>query len=468
MRGALLLLLGVATVASAGHEVIELDSPAEVTYAIARDCDGDGRDDIAAVARGEVWFWRGRGGPFASAPDARLALPPGTGLFDLGPTGEGNAIEFVARTAEAYWALPFRGEPRRLPHASGPGLPPRPLNLLWRGFFRDLDRDGKTDFIDTSLAGYTVTFSSGGVITLPPQVDETGETWADASSERVVARHAFGLWQDGNFDGDLRPDFAVLTRGGLRVYPGDEGGRFDPARRFDLPLEEAAESDLNFVDLNRDGQTDLVAVRRKEGRITVLVAHPQKGLREAQRIRLALPGDMRHPALDDLDGDGLPDLAFPYVARPTIQDAVRVVARGEVIVLVPIFINRGGRACIPASATSQVTLPIRVRVATDEAGRIRISGLVVVEYGGDLDGDGRKDLLVTEGTSRLAVRRGVAGDVFREETAFRIDVPDCAEFDSVKSAALDLDGDGISDILLHYRGAGRRPDRLYLLRSGKK
>jgi len=463
-----LSLLAVATVAFAGHEAIPLDGPAEVAYAIARDCDGDGRDDIVAVARGEVWYWRGRGGPFAAAPDARVALPEGTALFDLGPTGEGNALEFVARTAAGYWALPFHGDPRRLPHASGPGLPPRPQNLLWRGLFCDLDRDGKPDFVDTSLAGYTLTFSSGGTVTLPPELDETCETSAEASSERLVARHAFGLWLEGNFDGDLRPDFAVLTRTGLVVYPGDAEGRFDPARRFDLPFEEAADADLNFVDLNGDGRTDLVAVRRKEGKIHVLVADPRKGLREAHRIRLTLPGDMRHPVIDDLDGDGLPDLAFPYVARPTIQDAVRVVARGEVIVLVPIFVNQGGRACIPMSATSQVAVPIRVRVATDEAGRIRISGLVIVEYGGDFDGDGRKDLLVTEGTKMLAVHRGAAGIVFREETAFRIEVPDCADFDSVKSTALDVDGDGCSDLLLHYRGAGRRPDRLYLLRSGKR
>ncbi len=467
MRGAL-LLVSAAAVAFAEHEVVPLDSPPVVTYAIARDCDGDGRDDLVAVAPGEAWFWRGRGGTLAPAPDARVALPQGTALFDLGPTGEGRALEVVARTAEAYWALPFLGGPRRLAYASGPGLPPRPLNLLWRGFFRDLDRDGQPDFIDTSLDGYALTLSSGGTIALPPQVDETGETWAEASSERVVARHAFGLWQDGNFDGDLRPDFAVLTRTGLRVYPGDAAGRFDAARRFDLAIDEAADADLNFVDLNRDGQTDLVAVRRREGKITVLVAHPQKGLREAHRIRLSLPGDMRHPVIEDLDGDGLPDLAFPYVARPTIQDAVRVVARGEVLVLVPLFVNRGGPACIPPSATSQITVPIRVRVATDEAGRIRISGLVIVEYGGDLDGDGRKDLLVTEGTRELAVRRGAAGIVYREEAAFRIAVPDCADFDSVKSSALDFDGDGISDILLHYRGAGRRPDRLYLLRSRKK
>ncbi|NJN14781.1 MAG: general secretion pathway protein GspK [Planctomycetes bacterium] len=90
---------------------------------------------------------------------------------------------------------------------------------------------------------------------------------------------------------------------------------------------------------------------------------------------------------------------------------------------VPIFLNRGGALCIAASASAQVTVPVRVRVVSDEAGRIRISGLVIVEYAGDLDGDGRKDLLVTEGTSTLAVHRGAAGFVFREEVGMRIPRP---------------------------------------------
>jgi len=58
--------------------------------------------------------------------------------------------------------------------------------------------------------------------------------------------------------------------------------------------------------------------------------------------------------------------------------------------------------------------------------------------------------------------------VYSEEPGAHIRIPDCADFEQVKSMALDLNGDKSSDIILHYRGAGRRPDRLFVLWSRKK
>ena len=259
-----------------------------------------------------------------------------------------------------------------------------------------------------------------------------------------------------------------MTETGLLVYTGDARGRFDPARRIEIKIDEARDADLTFVDFNLDGQTDVLAVRRKLGKVSVLVADPEKGLLAPHRIRLALPGKMRYPVVTDLDGDKRPDLALPYIPKFKFEDAVRVMTRGEVLVKVPIFLNRGGKNCIPARADAQVTVPIRVRARVDEAGRIKLSGLVIVEYEGDLDGDGRRDLLVTETPTVLAVRRGVPVTVFHEKVHARISVPDCSPFESVKSAAANLNGDKQSDIILHYRGAGGRGDRLFVLLSRKK
>ena len=46
-------------------------------------------------------------------------------------------------------------------------------------------------------------------------------------------------------------------------------------------------------------------------------------------------------------------------------------------------------------------------------------------------------------------------------------IPDCSEYDAVYTAAARINGDRASDIILHYAGAGRRPDRLFLLLSRK-
>ena len=466
MRWALLLLLAAPAVA-AEFEIVSLECPKSIDYRVHRDLDGDGRTDLVLLTPTEAWIWKGRPTGFPARPDAKVSLPKGAAMFDFGRPRDTKGEELIVRTSDAYWALPWSGEPAKLAMPSGPGLPARSSNILWRGFFRDLDLDRKADFIDVSLAGYHIRYGAGDEQVLPVRLIESARTTGEAISARYVARYAISAWTDGNFNGDMRPDFAVETATGLRVYSGDAKGRFDPARFEDVKIPGAEDAEISYPDLNRDGQTDVLAVRLKKGRAVVLMGHPQHGLRQPFKFELSVPGSMRPPVLADLDGDGRPDLALPYVPKPSFADAVRVVARGEFLVKVPVFLNRGGKRPFGASADRIVTLPVRVRMGTDETGRLKLSGLIVVEYGGDLDADGRKDLVVTETTSRLAVYRGVNKTVFREEVWIHLAIPDCAAFDSVISFAADLNGDERSDIILHYRGGGRRPDQVHLLLSRK-
>jgi hypothetical protein len=460
-------ILLFAAAATADHEVLRLDCPKEIEYRVVRDLDGDGLDEILMVNRQEAWIWKGRREKTGAAPDARIQLPEGAALFDVGDAG-GGGQEFVVRTRKAYWALRPGVPPRRLEHVSGPGLPVKSTTLLWRGFFHDLDLDGKADFVDVSLQGYRIDFAAGGSTLLPALVSERCETSAQAASERLIARYALGEWAKGNFDGDLRPDFAVMTPRGLIVHTGDAKGRFHASRTLEIELPEAAEAELTYADFNRDGRTDLLAVAREEGEATLLLADTERGLRSVRRRRLKLPGEMRYPVVTDFNRDGLVDLALPYLPRVTVEDAVRVVLRNEVFIKVPLFLNRGGEHCFRPVADNQMTLPVRVRMGTDSAGRIRLSGLIVVEYEGDMDGDGRRDLIVTRKPDLLGVHKGVPETIFRDEVSARIPIPDASEFDQIRTVAANLNGDDLSDIILHYRGAGRRPDRLFVLWSRKK
>jgi hypothetical protein len=57
--------------------------------------------------------------------------------------------------------------------------------------------------------------------------------------------------------------------------------------------------------------------------------------------------------------------------------------------------------------------------------------------------------------------------LFEKEASGKVEVPDCSEYEAVYTAAARLNGDKASDIILHYAGAGRLPDRLFLLLSRK-
>jgi len=463
----ILALTLLAAVVAAEHDVTELACPSKVSYRVLRDLDGDGLDDLLLVTHRDALLWRGRPGAFPRDADVSWRLPEGTALFDVGPPDAARQ-RLIVRTAAAYWALTPDGKAEQLENASGPGLPARPGNVLWRGFFGDFDRDGRGDFIDVSLYGYAIAFGGGGAVTLPPRLAETVDTRVNAASERLVARYGLGDWTAGDFNGDGRADFAVMTLNGLQVYPGDEKGRFDAAYVIGITLDDALDAELTFADFNGDGKTDVLAIRRAAGQASVTMADAQRGLLEPHRIRLTVPGHVRHPVAVDLDGDGAPDLALPYTAKPSIQAGVRVVMRGEAILKVPIFRNRGGRVPFGARADRQISFPIRLRVSTDSTGRFMLGGLVVVEYGGDVTGDGRNDLLITARSTLLNVHRGKKGEIFEEEPSATLPIPDCSAYDSVLSAAANLNGDDRSDIILLYRGSDRLADRLYLLLSRKK
>lgn len=462
---ALAIALLLAGTAAAAPEVLELACPPRVSYRVYRDLDHDGMEDLMVVGEEEAWLWRGKR-RLAPEPDAKFRMPPGAALFDVGPA-EAKEQSLIVRTAEGYFALKAGAAPEALPHRSGPGLPAVPKNILWRAFFGDFDADGRTDFLDVSLAGYTIAFAAGGEVRLPPLLLETAATRAVAASGKLVARYALGEWAHGDFNGDGRPDFAVLQGDGLRVYPSDAEGRFDPARAEHMALPEAAGADLWFRDFNADGFTDVLALRRHEGQASMILAGAEKGLAGASRLGFTVAGELRSPVLADLDGDKRLDLALPYTARPSIEAAVRAIARGEAIVKVPVFLNRGGRSCFAPRADAQFAFPARLRISSDTAGRIQIGGLIIVEYGGDVDGDGRTDLVVSLGPTSVGFFKGVPEGLFAKEPSEKVEIPDCSDYEAVYTAAARLNGDASSDIILHYAGAGRRPDRLFLLLSRK-
>ena len=163
-------------------------------------------------------------------------------------------------------------------------------------------------------------------------------------------------------------------------------------------------------DFDNDGHVDVAGVSRQDSRLVVHFGGPAPsslGLETGQ-----LPEAL---AITDLNGDGLQDL---LAANAGSQD-------------ISIFLNSGNRQFVTLARTKIPNGNGHVSIAV-----------------GDIDGDGKKDLAVTQSESnRLTVFRNTGGAGF----AVQLNVATAKEPRGV--ALGQLNGDGVADIVTANRGA---------------
>lgn len=351
---------------------------------VAADLDGDGRLDVAmAVARvagppphdGAVRLWlqeAGRPGVFGAPVDLPVGPDPwvlrvadldGDGVPDLvAMSSHASADESVGRV-DAVTVL--RGDPSR----RGGFLPAVTLHAgarLSDIAVTDLDGDGRPDIAFTSY---------GSSARLGVWWNDPSQPGRFASPAQTLAPIDGGVLAAADLDADGLTDLAVTATDGVLWL------RRDPSqpRRFAVARVLVPESRVTCIaaaDLDRDGRTDLLLARRDRadvgasGELVTLrqLAGASGAFAPLQRVPLPLHANAC--LIADLDGNGWPDVAGSGAAvRPNLFD-------DDIEVL------------LDAHAVSPGTMSPPVRAVTSgTASGYHLSA-------GDLDGDGRPELLM--------------------------------------------------------------------------
>src|SRR5262245_24789479 len=155
-----------------------------------------------------------------------------------------------------------------------------------RSVSADFDGDGRTDLAITTKTNTVVVFHGQGDGTF------SGETSLGVGGTGIVT---------GDFNGDGFTDLATTA---ANMYPGHGDGTFGSAVSTAIP----ALRDIAAGDLNGDGVTDLVAVDATGCRALLGTS---SGVFQPQAYA-ALGPDPRVAAVGDFDADGRLDLAFAW------------------------------------------------------------------------------------------------------------------------------------------------------------
>lgn len=231
-----------------------------------------------------------------------------------------------------------------------------------------------------------------------------------------------------DWDGDGDSDLLALSAASLNVYLQEPRGTFDAARALHLaspvPRDRKRELDVSFqvrtLDLDQDRRADVVFFaqdqRADSARTQALVFRqarapagetPLFGREGKPSELLVLDGFARPIAIEDVDGDGLPDLVAAAL-RPNLIDAMRAAASERIDTELYVFKNRGAQGFSKRPDLTRV-LSLQASGGDGDGGR---TNPFLADFAGDITGDGVRELFVRTDRDRLRVhmvRRGKDG-----------------------------------------------------------
>lgn len=418
-----------------GFAIADIDNDGKLEVVATADTTSDGANfSVWRLDGGALHALTGAANPLAGVtlPDVGKVLPGGSGpgpdsmpgavaLADYDGDGDLDIVVGSESGATGLWALRNTGSGYAVDTTTFAHVA-LGSNTHIAPSFTDLDGDGHLDLVLQGQGG-ALSSKYGPGVTSAWTFDTTSGTFEAAATDPFagISVHRAPVSVFTDLDGDGRQDMVTGDKyGRLSAYHREADGSFTA---LDTPGSiTGAAGQPSFIDLNGDGRLDLVpslagAILSGAGGFAPLENTGSGFVPFATNPFTASPPTIGRAVAIDLDGDGDKDIAFAGTVLYGVQPAQA-------------FENQGG-----------TYLPFGTDPFAGIAGAHEWAATQV----GDVNGDGRDDLVVLEASGALRVLRGTAGGLVEDTSdplnGFAPGVSSATGF-----AHVDLDDDGDLDL----------------------
>ena len=354
----------------------------------------------------------------STATSATLTVPAGATYAPITLLNTGTSLaaysrrNFTPKFSPAKTGITATGFATKVDFATGTN----PYSVA----IGDLDSDGKPDLAIANYNSNTVSVyrNTATIGSIAP-----GSFAAKADFATGAKPYAVSI---GDLDGDGKPDLAVANSGSTNVsiFRNTATSGSITASSFAAKVDFATGAgpwSVAIGDLDGDGKPDLAVANNNVHTVSVLRNTATSGSIStgsfAAKVDFATGASPNLVALGDLDADGKPDLVIGYVSANNVS----------------VFRNTA------TSGITKTSFAAKVNFATDGSP----SSVAI----GDLDGDGKADLAVTNADANtVSVYRNTTTSGSIHTGSFAAKVEFATGTNPFSVAIGDVDGDGKADL----------------------
>ena len=439
------------------------------------DLNNDGRPDLVVTAGRTAKIWLFNKG-FAKAPDRTLVLGRDAFLWTAAKFADTEGLQLAVftsrgiqryvRTGPAAWgaAEDLIVAPNVFRGAAQEDAAP-----LRYDFLRDLDGDGLPEalyFTDDALWIFKQAKDAAGRARfklrqkLPLALDSEFKIgWG--AHHRVTATSVVPLLVVGDVNEDKRLDMMYMRRDSVGQFIQREDGGFDTPKEGALSDEDRRrgsrylkfEAPPRIADFNGDGALDVALPDNYKAHVEIFFS--RRGRPDFKMADSVLNVEKAWSTgifVEDLDGDGKPEIIQGVIHKFGVIGGIDAFVTGKI--RLELHVHRHEKAGFTNVPVQQIPLDVPYTfTATVESAVADLK--FWPDLRADLNGDGRKDLIVSSEEKELAVYFGQKDGLIASTAEGRIVLNPPDKGVTIKTQVADFNGDKRSDLVIRYDTAGR-------------